>query len=235
MHEELRFILTTLEQDRRLRALVISGAGRAFCAGQDLNERARMVREGEVDLGLSLEQWYEPLILRLRGLQVPVIAAVNGIAAGAGASLAFACDIVVAARSASFLQSFGKVGLVPDCGASWFIPRLVGRARACGLLMLAEHTSAEDAERMGLIWKCVDDDQLVQTIDSITAQLVSYSPQALQRTKRLLNESFTKTLEQQLTLEAHFQRELGKSGKYRDSVLAFAEKRPPVPTSTKAG
>jgi len=225
MHEELSAILTRLEEDGGLRVLVLSGAGRAFCAGQDLNERASMLRAGEVDLGISLEQWYAPLILRLRALPVPVIAAVNGIAAGAGASIALACDIVIAARSASFVQSFGKVGLVPDCGGTWFLPRLAGRARACALMMLAERTTAEDAERMGLIWKCVDDAQLAQTVDSIAAQLKSFSPDALRRSKQLLNETFDNTLEQQLLLEAHFQRDLGKTARYRESVLAFAEKR----------
>ena len=227
MNEELSAILTRLEEDGSLRVVVLSGAGRAFCAGQDLNERASMLRAGEVDLGRSLEHWYAPLILRFRALPVPVIAAVNGIAAGAGASIALACDIVVAARSASFVQSFGKVGLVPDCGGTWFLPRLAGRARACALMMLAERTTAEDAERMGLIWKCVEDARLAETVDSIAAQLKSFSPDALRRSKQLLNESFDNTLEQQLSLEAHFQRDLGKTARYRESVLAFAEKRIP--------
>src|SRR3954470_24862730 len=160
MHLALRRALEQAEQDKSCRALLITGAGRGFCAGQDLNDR--LAKTGEtVVLGGTLEQFYNPLVLKLRALPFPVIAAVNGVAAGAGANIALACDIVLAARSATFLQAFARLGLVPDAGGTWLLPRLVGRARAHGLALLAEPLSAEQAEQWGLIWKAVDDDALM--------------------------------------------------------------------------
>lgn len=227
MHEALRAALDEIERAQDARVLVLTGAGRAFCSGQDLNERAGMLRSGSVDLGASLEQWYAPLVLRLRRLPIPVIAAVNGVAAGAGSSLALACDLVIAARSAGFIQSFVKVGLAPDCGGTWLLPRLVGRARASALALLGERISAEDAVRLGLIWRCVPDDELNATVTALAAQLSDASPSAIACIKQLLDASFANRLEQQLRLEAEAQRELGTTPNYREEVLAFAEKRTP--------
>lgn len=210
------------------RTLVITGAGRAFCTGQDLAERATPPGAPPPDLGHSIETWYKPLVLGLRALPIPVIAAVNGAAAGAGANLALACDIVLAARSAFFIQAFSKLGLAPDCGGSYFLPRLAGSARAMGLALTGEKLPAEQAEAWGLIWKCVDDDRLMTESESLAARFAQGPPLGYAAIKRELHASPHNTLAQQLDLERDTQRELGRSEDYREGVVAFMEKRPAV-------
>jgi 2-(1,2-epoxy-1,2-dihydrophenyl)acetyl-CoA isomerase len=228
MHEEVRQALGAVEADTSVRVLVLSGAGRAFCAGQDLNDRSVAVGEAMPDLGLSVEKNYKPLILRLQNLRVPVICAVNGVAAGAGASLAFACDIVIAAKSASFLQAFSKIGLIPDTGGTWFLPQRVGMARALGLAMLAEKLPAEKAAAWGLIWDCVDDAALLSTVDALASQFAVAPTQALVRTRQAMRAAVTNNLETQLDLERDMMRELGQAHDYREGVAAFMAKRTPV-------
>jgi 2-(1,2-epoxy-1,2-dihydrophenyl)acetyl-CoA isomerase len=225
MHTELR---AALDEARAAgaRVLILAGAGRAFCAGQDLGDRAVAPGGTEVDLGASIDVYYKPLVLALRQLPLPVIAAVNGVAAGAGANIALACDLVVAARSASFIQSFCKLGLVPDSGGTWFLPRLVGPARAAGLALLGEKLSAEQAAAWGLIWRCVADEALTATVDELAQQLALAPTRGLARTKRALQASWSHSLEEQLDLERDAQRELGGSADYREGVAAFLEKRP---------
>ena len=225
MHLELREAIART-RDGGARVLVLTGAGRGFCAGQDLGERNVAPDAEPVDLGHTIETWYRPLILSLRALEMPVICAVNGVAAGAGASLALACDIVLAARSASFIQAFGKLGLVPDAGGTWALPRLVGTARAMGLAMLGEKLPAEQAERWGLIWKCIDDDTLMAEADKLAVHFSTAPTKGLARTKQAIYASGGNTLEQQLDLERDLQRELGFGPDYREGVTAFMEKRP---------
>jgi len=178
MHAEVRDALERVRADAGLRVLVLTGAGRAFCAGQDLGDRAVRGSGQATDLGESIERYYKPLVLALRALSQPVIAAVNGVAAGAGANLALACDLVVAARSASFIQSFVKLGLVPDSGGTWLLPRLVGSARALGLALTAHKLGAEQAEEWGLIWRCVPDAELGGAVDELARQLADSPPLA---------------------------------------------------------
>jgi len=225
MHAEVRDALERVRADAALRVLVLTGAGRAFCAGQDLNDRAVRGAGEATDLGDSIERYYKPLVLALRGLAQPVIAAVNGVAAGAGANLALACDLVVAARSAAFIQSFVKLGLVPDSGGTWFLPRLVGAARALGLALTAEKLSAEQAEAWGLVWRCVPDAELGSTVDELARQLAASAPLALARIKQAMHGAGLRTLEQQLDIERDMQRELGRSADYAEGVAAFVEKR----------
>lgn len=226
MHAELRDVLKRLRRDAKLRCLVVTGAGRGFCAGQDLAER--VFPEGEnPDLGESLEERYNPLVRALRELQAPVICAVNGVAAGAGCNLALAGDIVLAARSASFVQSSCKVGLVPDAGGTWVLPRLVGRARATALALLGEPVNAEQAAHWGMIWRCVDDDRLATETSKLAQHLASRPTRGLALTKRALNASSTNTLDQQLDLERDLQRLAGRTADYREGVSAFMEKREP--------
>jgi 2-(1,2-epoxy-1,2-dihydrophenyl)acetyl-CoA isomerase len=227
MHAEVRDALSALESDASVRVLVLTGAGRGFCAGQDLSDRAVAPGGEAVDLGDSIERNYRPLVLRLRALEMPVICAVNGVAAGAGANLALACDIVLAAKSASFLQAFAKIGLVPDCGGSYFLPRLVGTARAMGLALLAEKLSAEQAADWGLIWKCLEDGELAAETDRVAAQLAAGPTRGYAHIKRALYASAGNTLERQLELERDYQRLLGFSEDYREGVAAFSEKRAP--------
>ena len=231
MHAEIRQALDALDADLSVRALVLSGAGRAFCAGQDLNDRAVSGDGGDdqpPDLAATIEKNYKPLVLRLQHLRVPTICAVNGIAAGAGASLVLACDIVVAARSASFLQAFSKIGLIPDTGGSWFLPQRVGMARAIGLAMLADKLPAEKAAAWGLIWDCVDDADLAPTIDRIAAQLASAPTRALVRTRQVMRAGVNNPLETQLDLERAIMLELGRSHDYREGVAAFVGRRAPT-------
>jgi 2-(1,2-epoxy-1,2-dihydrophenyl)acetyl-CoA isomerase len=228
MHEEVRQVLGAIEADPSVRVLVLTGAGRGFCAGQDLNDRSVAVGDALPDLGLSVEKNYKPLILRLQNLRVPVICAVNGVAAGAGASLALACDIVIAAKSASFLQAFSKIGLIPDTGGTWFLPQRVGMARALGLAMLAEKLPAEKAMAWGLIWDCVEDAELASTVDAIARQFAVAPTQALVRTRQAMRASMTNGLETQLDLERDMMRELGQAHDYREGVAAFMAKRTPV-------
>src|SRR5690349_6613400 len=227
MHGELRDALARITSGGDVRVLLLTGEGRAFCAGQDLSDRAVAPGEAPVDLGTSIEENYRPLVLAFRELPIPVVCAVNGVAAGAGANIALACDIVIAARSASFIQAFCKIGLVPDSGGTFFLPRLVGTARAMGLAMLGDKLSAEQAAAWGLIWKCVEDAELVTTTDALLKQLAQAPTRGLAAIKRALHASAGNTLEQQLDLERDTQRVLGYSDDYREGVAAFLEKRPP--------
>jgi 2-(1,2-epoxy-1,2-dihydrophenyl)acetyl-CoA isomerase len=230
MHLEIRESLDEVQQTGGVRVLVITGAGRAFCAGQDLADRA--VSGGSVDLGASIENYYAPLVRRLRSLPVPVLCAVNGVAAGAGANLALACDFVVAARSASFIESFCKLGLIPDTGGTFFLPRLIGTARAMGMAMLGEKISAEQAAEWGLIWKCAPDDEFPVAVANLATQLAAAPTQGLARIKQAIYSSGEHSLEQQLDLERNFIRELGYTRDYREGVAAFLEKRTPVFTGS---
>ena len=225
MHEEVREALSSLGEAR---VLVLTGAGRGFCAGQDLGDRAVSPGGGGADLGESIEKYYKPLVLSLRNLPMPVIAAVNGVAAGAGANLALACDLVIAARSAAFVQAFARLGLVPDSGGTWSLPRLIGDARALGLALLGEKLPAERAAAWGLIWQCVDDAELAPTVDALARQLAAAPTRGLAATKRAIYEGWTRTMEQQLDVERDLQRELGRSTDYAEGVAAFTEKRTPV-------
>ena len=227
MHGELRDALSRVATPGDARVLLLTGAGRGFCAGQDLSDRAVAPGAAPVDLGASIAENYRPLVLALRDLPLPVVCAVNGVAAGAGANVALACDIVVAAKSASFIQAFCRIGLVPDSGGTFFLPRLVGTARAMGLAMLGDKLSAEQAAAWGLIWKCVEDAELVTTTDALLTQLAQAPTRGLAAIKRALHASAGNTLEQQLDLERDTQRELGYSDDYREGVAAFLEKRPP--------
>jgi len=210
--------------DEACRAVLLTGAGRGFCAGQDLGDRASA--DGPPDLGATIEAFYNPLIHRIRGLRKPVVCAVNGVAAGAGANIAFACDIVLAARSAKFIQAFARIGLVPDSGGTFFLPRLVGDARARALMLLAEPLSAEKAESWGLIWKAVDDATLMDEARALAAHLATQPTQGLALTKAALNASAGNGLDTQLDLERDLQREAGRTPDYREGVSAFVEKRP---------
>ena len=227
MHGEVRDALSKLSQDRAARVLVLTGAGRGFCAGQDLGDRAVAPGEQGVDLGESIDKYYKPLVLALRNLPMPVIAAVNGVAAGAGAIIALSCDLVIATRSASFIQSFSKLGLVPDSGGTWLLPRLIGNARALGLALLADKLSAEQAAQWGLIWRCVEDTEFKQTVDTLAQQLAIAPTRGLARTKQAIYESWGRSFEQALDTERDFQRELGRSQDYAEGVAAFTEKRNP--------
>lgn len=229
MHAELRVALDLVQEDKAIRVLVLTGAGRGFCAGQDLSDKQVQFVPGEAvpDLGEVVEQNYKPLILRLQNLRVPTIAAVNGMAAGAGASLALACDLVIACKSASFLQAFSKVGLIPDTGGTWFLPQRVGMARAMGLALLADKLSAEKAADWGLIWAAVDDAEFVATVDALAAQLSTAPTKALVRTRQAMHAAPGHTLEQQLSMEGGFMRELGGSADFTEGVAAFIGKRAP--------
>ncbi len=223
MHEEVKDALAQLADAR---CLVLTGAGRGFCAGQDLNDRA--VAPGEaVDLGQSVEQRYNPLIRKLVGLPMPVIARVNGVAAGAGANIALACDIVVAAKSAKFIQSFAAIGLIPDSGGTWVLPRLVGQARALGLALTGEPLPAEKAEQWGLIWKAVDDEQLDEEVDALALRFAAGPTRGLARIKAMIRESWGQSLDSELDRQRDAMRELGFSDDYREGVAAFMEKRKP--------
>jgi 2-(1,2-epoxy-1,2-dihydrophenyl)acetyl-CoA isomerase len=227
MHREVRDALDTLQADKSVRVLVLTGAGRGFCAGQDLNDRAVEPGGQGVDLGESVEKFYAPLVTTLRTLPMPVICAVNGVAAGAGANLALACDIVLAAKSASFIEAFCKLGLIPDTGGTWALPRLIGPARAMGLALLGDKLPAEKAEQWGLIWRCVPDEALMDEAMAMAEHFAKAPTKGLAFTKKAMLASSTNTLEQQLQLEAGMMRELGYSHDYREGVAAFIEKRQP--------
>ena len=227
MHGEVRAALDEVRADASVRVLLLTGAGRGFCAGQDLGDRAVAPGGAPVDLGASIERNYKPLVLGLRALKMPVVCAVNGVAAGAGANLALACDIVIAAKSASFIQAFSKIGLIPDSGGTYFLPRLVGEARAFGLALLGDKLSAEQAAQWGLIWQCVDDGQLPVVTDKLLAQLAVGPTRGYAGIKEALQASAGNTLAAQLDLERDLQRTLGYSDDYREGVAAFSAKRPP--------
>ncbi|ATM21473.1 2-(1,2-epoxy-1,2-dihydrophenyl)acetyl-CoA isomerase PaaG [Raoultella ornithinolytica] len=227
MHQQLAACLTQAERDENVRCLLITGAGRGFCAGQDLNDRNVDPSGPAPDLGLSVERFYNPLVRRLAALPKPVIAAVNGVAAGAGATLALGCDIVLAARSANFVMAFSKLGLVPDCGGSWFLPRVAGRARAMGLALLGEKLSAEQAAQWGMIWQLVEDAELADTSRQLARHLATQPTFGLGLIKKALQASETNGLDAQLDLERDYQRLAGRSDDYREGVSAFLAKRPP--------
>lgn len=227
MHLEVRDALARVQADQSVRVLVLTGAGRGFCAGQDLADRAVDPGAPSVDLGASVEEFYAPLVLTLKNLPMPVICAVNGVAAGAGANLALACDIVLAAQSASFIEAFSKLGLIPDTGGTWHLPRLIGHARAMGLAMLGEKLSAEKAEAWGLIWRCVPDETLMDEALVMAQHFAAAPTKGLAFTKRAFQASYANTLAQQLQLEADMMRELGNSHDYREGVAAFLAKRAP--------
>jgi 2-(1,2-epoxy-1,2-dihydrophenyl)acetyl-CoA isomerase len=224
MHGE---VAQALEQVADARVLVLTGAGRGFCAGQDLSDRAVAPGGDGVDLGESLENRYNPLIRKLTSLPMPVICAVNGVAAGAGANIALACDIVIAAKSAKFIQSFANIGLIPDSGGTSTLPRLAGQARALGLALTGEPLTAERAEAWGMIWKSVDDDKLGAEVDALAAKFASAPTRGLALTKQLIRESGARTLDAQLDVERDAQRTLGRTSDYKEGVGAFMEKRQP--------
>lgn len=225
LHSDLRKALQAAGEDADCRAVLLTGAGRGFCAGQDLN--ARRFEPGVTpDLGRSLERFYNPLIRTLRALPKPVVCAVNGAAVGAGANIALACDIVVAARSAKFIQPFSRIGLIPDAGGTWTLQRLVGPARARALQLLGEAVTAEQAEQWGMIWRCVEDAALLEEARALCARLAALSPISLALTKQALEAAAGSTLERQLDMERDLQGEAGRSADYREGVAAFLEKRP---------
>ncbi|WP_371418412.1 2-(1,2-epoxy-1,2-dihydrophenyl)acetyl-CoA isomerase PaaG [Methylocapsa sp. S129] len=226
MHNALMAALIDAEADRTCRALILTGAGRGFCAGQDLSDR--VFTPGETaNLSVTIEQFYNPLARKLRALPMPVICAVNGVAAGAGANIAFACDIVIAARSAKFIQAFAKLGLVPDTGGTWILPRLVGAARARALALLAEPVSAEQAEAWGMVWKTIDDAGLMSEAHRLAAHFATQPTAGLALIKHALDASETNSLDQQLDLERDLQGRAGRTPDYREGVAAFFEKRAP--------
>jgi 2-(1,2-epoxy-1,2-dihydrophenyl)acetyl-CoA isomerase len=226
MHRVLAAAIAEAEQDQACRALLLTGAGRAFSSGQDLNERINAAGEVAVP-GAALEQYYNPLIRKLRALPFPVVCAVNGIAAGASCNIALACDIVIAARSATFLQAFARLGLVPDAGGTWLLPRLVGQARARGLALLAEPLSADKAEQWGLIWKAVDDHLLMSEAERVCSHFATAPTFGLGLIKRALDASEHNDLSAQLDLERDLQRQAGSHPNYAEGVRAFMQKRKP--------
>ena len=226
MHLEVRQALDALPESGA-RVLVLTGAGRGFCAGQDLGDRAVAPGGQRADLGESIEKYYAPLVLALQNLPLPVIAAVNGVAAGAGANIALACDVVIAARSASFVQAFCKLGLIPDSGGTWVLPKLVGTARALGLTLLGDKLPAEQAANWGMIWQCVEDAELVPTVERLAQHFARAATRGLAQTKRAIHGAGQRSLAQQLEIERDMQRELGRSADYAEGVAAFTEKRAP--------
>jgi 2-(1,2-epoxy-1,2-dihydrophenyl)acetyl-CoA isomerase len=225
MHKELRRALEQALDERAICAVLLTGAGRGFCSGQDLGERNVAPGAAPIDLSVTLGSYYNPLVRRLRELPKPIVCAVNGVAAGAGANIALACDIVLAARSARFIQSFARLGLVPDSGGTYFLPRLVGAARAMGLAMLAEPLSAEEAERWGLIWKVVDDERLMPEATELARKLANGPTKAYGLIKKALLAAGGNSLDAQLDLERDLQRDAGFSEDYRKAVAEFLEKR----------
>jgi 2-(1,2-epoxy-1,2-dihydrophenyl)acetyl-CoA isomerase len=228
MHGELMTALDAAANDETVRCIVVTGAGRGFCAGQDLADPAMVGAPGAPpDVAAVVDRHYRPLALRLRTLPVPVIAAVNGVAAGAGANFALGCDFVIAARSASFIQAFSKIGLVPDCGGTWLLPRLVGRARAIGLAMSGDKLPAAEAERIGLIWQCVDDAELLPTSHALAARLATLPTRALVETRRAIDAAMGMDLAEALAMEARLQGQLGQQADFAEGVAAFLAKRAP--------
>lgn len=231
MHEALAAALAAAEADREVRCLVLTGAGRGFCAGQDLSDPAVAPSEPgakPTDVGNVIERFYKPLAMRIRAFPVPVIAAVNGVAAGAGASIALGCDLVIAARTASFIQAFSKIGLVPDAGGTWLLPRLVGRAQAMALAMTGDKLGAEDAQRLGLIWKCVDDAAFGDEVATTAARLAAMPVAALAATRAAIDDAMGMSFADALTNESRVQSRLSAAHDYIEGVAAFMAKRPAV-------
>ncbi|HZJ94510.1 MAG TPA: 2-(1,2-epoxy-1,2-dihydrophenyl)acetyl-CoA isomerase PaaG [Thiopseudomonas sp.] len=227
MHQQMRAALSQIRKDASVRALVITGSGRGFCAGQDLGDRNVAPGSEAPDLGVSIEKRYNPMLRTLRDLPLPVICAVNGVAAGAGANIALACDITLAARSASFIQAFCKIGLIPDSGGTWTLPRLAGMARAKGMALLGDKITAEQAESWGMIWRCVDNQQLMDETMQLARHLAAQPTKGLALIKRALHASTDNSFDEQLDLERDLQRLAGRTEDYREGVAAFMEKRQP--------
>lgn len=227
MHQHMRVVLGQVRKNKNVRALVITGSGRAFCAGQDLGDRNVAPGIEAPDLGDSIEKNYNPMLRALHDLPLPVICAVNGVAAGAGANIALACDITLAARSASFIQAFCKIGLIPDSGGTWTLPRLTGMARAKGMALLGDKISAEQAESWGMIWRCVDNEQLMEEAMKLAHHLATQPTKGLAFIKRALHAGANNTFDQQLDLERDLQRLAGRTEDYREGVAAFMDKRQP--------
>tara|TARA_R110002124_G_scaffold75902_1_gene203492 strand:+ start:144 stop:929 length:786 start_codon:yes stop_codon:yes gene_type:complete len=226
MHLALRAALEEA-RDAGMRAVLLTGAGRGFCAGQDLGDRDPSKMTSPPDLGATVRTFYAPLVRLIRALEFPVVCAVNGVAAGAGANLALACDIVLAAQSAKFIQSFSKVGLIPDTGGSWHLPRLIGEARAKGLAFTAQPLSAQQAENWGLIWKALPDEDLMTEARAMTAGFANGPTLGLGLSKAAIQAAATDTLSEHLELEAGFMKTCGESADYAEGVSAFLEKRSP--------
>ena len=229
MHAEARHALDSIQTNAAVRVLVITGAGRGFCAGQDLADAEVRFTPGETppDLGDVVERHYKPLVMRLSQLRVPTIAAVNGIAAGAGASLALACDMVLATQSASFVLPFANIGLIPDTGCSWHLPQRIGQARAMGLALTGKKLPAPLAAEWGMIWEAVDDAAFAGAVEALAAKLATMPTKALIRTRQAMQSAHTHTYEEHLSFEGMQMRELGKSADYVEGVSAFLEKRTP--------
>ncbi len=217
--------LDAVEKNSEVRAIIITGSGKAFCAGQDLKE----VTSPELNPGFKkiLEEHYNPIIQRIRNIEKPIIGAINGVAAGAGANIALACDVVVASEYASFIQAFSKIGLVPDSAGTFFLPRLVGFQKASALMMLGDKVSATEAEKLGMIYKVVSSENFIEEVNNIASILANMPTKALGLTKRLLNNSMQNSLEEQLNLESELQIESAQSEDYAEGVDAFVNKRKP--------
>ncbi len=227
MHAELRDALRRVSADDAIRAALITGAGRGFCAGQDLGDRSAADAGETTDLGETVERHYNPLVRMLSTMAKPVVCAVNGVAAGAGASIALACDIVLAARSAKFVQAFANIGLVPDSGGTWNLPRAMGLPRARALAMLGERIGAEQAAEWGMIWRCVDDEQLMDAAKQTALRLAEQPPLAMAAIKRLLRTGASASMDEQLERERETMQRLGFSEDYAEGVSAFLDKRTP--------
>lgn len=227
MRGALRAALEAARDDGK-RAVLLTGAGRGFCAGQDLGDRNPAKMDGPPDLGQTVRTLWAPLVRLIRSLECPVVCAVNGVAAGAGANLALACDMVLAAESAKFIQSFAKVGLIPDTGGSWHLPRLLGEARAKGLALTAQPISARKAEAWGLIWECLPDDALMDEARGLAARFAEGPTLGFAQTKACIHAAATSTLEDHLEREADAMKLCGESADYAEGVSAFLEKRPAV-------
>ncbi len=228
MHDEVREAMKDARDNSEVRCLVITATGRGFCAGQDLSDRAVKVSDEAPDLGESVEKNYNPLIRNIMTMEKPVLCAVNGVAAGAGASIALACDIVLAAKSAKFIQAFCKIGLVPDSGGTFNLVRALGLPRAKALALLGDKLSAEQAQNWGMIWQCVEDDKLMDETMTLALHLATQPTKGLAKIKELMNNSFSTPMHQQLELEKYAMRELGHTSDYREGVSAFMEKRQPT-------
>lgn len=225
MHIEVAEALGRIEAEPSVRVLLLTGSGRGFCAGQDLSERD--VDAGPLDLGRATAIYYNPLIRRVAALKCPVVCAVNGVAAGAGVNIALSCDMVLARRSAKFVQAFSTIGLIPDAGGTWVLPHLIGQARALGFTLAGGTVSAVQAEQWGLIWRAIEDEAFVAEVESLTAQLANAPTQGLAAAKQAIRGAWSATLEEQLALESRMQRDCGLTEDYKEGVNAFKARRPP--------
>lgn len=228
MHEELRDVFTHLEKPASARCVIITGAGRGFCSGQDLTERKASGTDERRDLSQSLQQNYNPLIKRMAALPIPIIAAVNGVAAGAGASLALAADIVLAGHTTKWVQAFVNIGLVPDAGGTYVLPRRVGLARALGMTLIGAPVTGKQAADWGLIWASVEDEKLIEEAEALAQTIAAKAPLALASIKKIMRTSLDNGLAEQLDLEAEFQRRCGYTDDYQEGIASFLEKRTPT-------